>query len=57
MRRRPRRFLATALFSAIGAGTCFAPPAAAQEVVDTPEYRSNRPYPSEAEAADMARNA
>ena len=44
MRRRPRRLLRSALFTALGAGTCFATPALAQEVVDTPQYRSNRPY-------------
>ena len=49
MRRRPRRLLRSALFTALGAGTWFCTPAAAQEVVDTPQYRSNRPY-----AADEA---
>jgi hypothetical protein len=51
MRRRPRRFLATALCSALGAAASFAPTASAQEVADTPEYRSNRPYQSEVDAA------
>jgi len=60
MRRRPRRLLIPALFSALCAGGClvpclalwFAPDAAAQEVVQTPQYRSNRPYESEVEAAN-----
>ena len=53
MRRRPRRLLATALSSAIGAAACFAPGAAAQEVADNPQYRSNRPYQSDVEAAQQ----
>jgi hypothetical protein len=52
MRRRPRRLLATALFSALGAGTCFPATAAAQEVADAPQYRSNRPYQSDVDAAN-----
>ena len=51
MRRRPRRLLAAALFSALGAGAPFAPTAAAQEVADAPQYRSNRPYQSDLDAA------
>jgi len=54
MRRRPRRLLVTALLAALGAGTCsaprFTPRAGAQEVADTPRYRSNRPYESEVQA-------
>lgn len=54
MRRRPRRRLLSALFTAIGAGSCLAPPAAAQEVVEVPQYRSSRPYQSDIEAAQPA---
>lgn len=54
MRRRPRRRLLSALFTAIGAGSCLAPPATAQEVVEAPQYRSNRPYASDLEAAQPA---
>jgi hypothetical protein len=51
MRRRPRRPIAPALLAGIIAGISFAPPAGAQEVVEPPVYRSNRPYESEVEAA------
>lgn len=54
MRRRPRRRLFSALFTAIGAAGCLAPRAAAQEVVEQPQYRSNRPYQSEIDAARPA---
>ena len=54
MRRRPRRRLLSALFTAIGAASCLAPRAAAQEVVEAPQYRSSRPYQSDIDAAQPA---
>jgi hypothetical protein len=39
------------LLTGLGAGLGYAPPAAAQEVAETPQYRSNRPYQSEVDAA------
>ena len=53
MRRRPRRLLVPALLSGLGAGFGLAPPrAAAQEVVEPPVYRSNKPYASDVAAAN-----
>lgn len=52
MRRRPRRLLVSALFSALGAGAFVAPQVGAQEVVEPPRYRSSRPYASDVEAAN-----
>lgn len=53
MRRRPHRLLLPALLSGLGAAICSAPQtAAAQEVVDTPVYRSSKPYASDVEAAN-----
>ena len=52
MRRRPRRLLLPALLTGLGAATLAPPRAAAQEVAETPVYRSNKPYASDVEAAN-----
>jgi hypothetical protein len=52
MRRRPSRLLFPALLTGLGAGLGLVSAAAAQEVVEPPQYRSNRPYQSEVEAAN-----
>jgi hypothetical protein len=57
MRRRPRRLIVSALLTGLSAAPGLAPDAGAQEVVETPVYRSNRPYRSDVEAARAKESA